>query len=117
MSDRLSRIDELLGVLRTRQAQGEGTSVRLVVLEALTLERHLIRLDEYLNRLAGVPPSPLRGGPSLGAIATALGEQSIIDQLMHDWEGLDLQACTLAMREAEDSLQLLLSARRTGPRR
>lgn len=94
-----TRVDALLGELRTKEAYGHGTEARLVLLEAIQLEGCLHQLDEFVASLAGGWPGLLR--------ATRVPDP-VMDRLEQEWAGLDLQECTMRMREVDELLRILL---------
>lgn len=91
----------LLRELRTQEARGDGTDVRLVLLEAAALEGHVHQLDELVADLAGGWPGLLR--------ALSDGDRGVMDALEARWEGMDLMAATMRMREVADELNLLVA--------
>jgi hypothetical protein len=98
-------LDEELGALRselrTREARGAGTDVRLVLIEAKTVRMCLSDLDRWLGERVD----------ELGELHAALTNGSpVFDRLDAEWEGLDLQEVTVCMREITDLLGLLVSS-------
>jgi hypothetical protein len=96
----------VLGVLqselRTREARGEGTDVRLVLIEAATVRVGLRDLDRWLSEhIDGIAePCELYAALTSGSPA--------FDRLGEQWHGLDLEEVTMRMREVHDLLGLLL---------
>lgn len=95
----LTGLTEVLVDLRTQEAQGQGTDVRLVLLEAIVVDERLQALDEFIVRLAGGAPGLSRG--------LCAGE-AVIGQLAALWEGIELEEQTVRLRELSDLLTLLI---------
>ena len=95
----MSSFDDLLTELRTQEADGEGTDVRLVMLEAIVVEGRLHALDQHITALGGRPPGLLR--------AVRQGDL-VLPALESSWRCLDLEEHTTRLREVDDLLCLLL---------
>lgn len=94
--------DELRERLRTSEARGERTDVRLVLLEAATIGHRIAQLDREVARVGGGPPGLARGAQE--------DDDEALNRLNLAWLGLDLQETTMALREMDNLLSLLLGA-------
>jgi hypothetical protein len=95
----LAGLQELLVDLRTREAQGRGTDVRLVLLETIVVEGRIHALDNFIATLAG------DGGPGL---MRAMRADPVMLKLADVWLGIDLEEQTMRLREVDDLLALLV---------
>lgn len=96
----MSAFNELLVKLRTQEAEGHGTDVRLVMLEAIVVEGRLHALDEFTADIAG---------GSRGLWSALDGRSGVLLRtLARVWEGIDLQEHTTRLREVDDLLRLLV---------
>lgn len=84
-----SETEVLLSDLRTREAAGEGTDVRLVLLEAVQVQEQIAQLTSSV--FAAVTP-----------------EHCVLGRLTAAWEGIELEEHTTRLREVQDLLHLLL---------
>lgn len=94
----LVELHELLDELRTKEAAGEGTDVRLVLLEALVLKGQLERLDVTLAGDSDLPGL-------LGGLRDP--DDPLLCQLVNEWEGFELEECTRTLRECEGLIRLV----------
>lgn len=84
--------------LRTQEATGMGTDVRLVLLEAVNVRHQVDVLDRYVIDLAGGPEGLLR----------AMQENDpVLRVLAVKWEHVDLETQSLRLREIDDVIRLL----------
>jgi hypothetical protein len=95
------RFRRRLSELRTAEARGDGTDVRLVLLEAMRVEGRIHQLDEWVAELANDGPRGLISG---------LDDEDSggLPELKRAWCGLDLQEATMRLRELEDLFRVLL---------
>lgn len=100
--------EQLRRDLRTREAQGDGTDVRLVLLEAAMVAGRLDVLDERLQRLDGRKGAYSRDDRKGLQLALRSPDYPVFDRLADEWAGYDLQEVTMRLREVDELLELLL---------
>lgn len=100
--------DELQRELRTREADGDGTDVRLVLLEAAMVAGRLDVLDERLKRFAGIGGAYSRDDRRGLQLALRPPDDPLFAGLAEAWCGFDLQEVTMELRHIDDLIDLLL---------
>jgi len=97
----MTRLEQRLMELRTKEAMGGGTDPMLVLLEAIVVEGKLHALDEQVAQLAG--------GRRHRGLILALDESPDLQTALEDyWQGIELEEHTTRLREIDDLLNLLL---------
>lgn len=101
--------EELRRDLRTQEADGGGTDVRLVLLEAAMVAGRMDVLDGWLQGLAGMKPNNRRDNRKGLQLALRPLDHPVFPQLAAAWHGLDLQEVTMRLREVDELIELLLT--------